>query len=75
MATDKYTSNQLKVLMDHPAWESLLKVLAERLRALEHEGVTGQNEFETLRSLHVKNGKIAGLTDFFNDVERGAYEQ
>lgn len=74
MAMDKHTSSQLKSMMTDPRFDLLVLLVAERIRKLEQEPITGQNEFETLRSLHTIRGKITGLKEFFDDLERGAYE-
>lgn len=58
-------------LADKPGWEALLKLVAMTINDLNSRQVSGQNEFETLRSLHMREGQVKGLTEFFDGIEKG----
>jgi hypothetical protein len=36
----------------------------------EASKITGQNEFETLRILHINQGKVEGVREFFEQLEK-----
>ncbi len=60
----------LKRLIQDDAWNVLMEQLQKRLDELNAEPITGQNAFEELRSLHMKQGRIDGIKQFFDDIER-----
>lgn len=71
---DKTQAAALKRLMATDAWSVLEQALDNRLMKLKKEEVNGSNEFETLRMLHKVQGKIEGLVEFFDDVEKLAFD-
>lgn len=61
----------IKRLMSEDGWDILTGILlASYVSRLRDEPITGMNEFETLRDLHTKQGKVEGLTEFFSNVEQ-----
>ena len=52
------------------SWDALMKAKEEYIAKNSIGSITGNSEFETLRELHTKQGKIQGVTDFFEDLER-----
>lgn len=74
MAINKAEISQLKLLMKESAWETLLRLLGEHMDAINAEDISGTNEFETLRMLHTNQGKVDGLKEFFDQLERKAFE-
>lgn len=68
---NKIDSGAVLALMEHKGWETLLKLVALTINELNSRPVTGTNEFETLRSLHVMEGKVEALEQFFNELEQG----
>ena len=68
---NKTETSQLIGIMDKPAWAALLKLVALTINDLNARPVSGQNEFETLRSLFRKEGKVEALTEFFNGIKNG----
>lgn len=74
MAYDKKKLTALiKRAVQDESWDAVMFVLDEHLKALNEEPVTGSNEFETLRSLHVKQGKIEGIKEFMEKLEKGEF--
>lgn len=67
-------SSALKRLMQTDAWDVVDQALANRVNKLRGEPVSGQNEFETLRMLHVHQGKVDGLIEFFDDLEKLVFD-
>lgn len=61
---------QLKGLIKTEVWDVLLKVLAQYIDDIEQQPVDGMNEFMTLKNLHTKQGKIEGIKEFFERIER-----
>ena len=58
-------------LKDMPGWQSLLKLAAATVNDLNARQVAGTNEFETLRSLFVREGRVSALKEFFDGIENG----
>ncbi len=74
MALKKEQFALLKAMMREPGWDVLLQCVAERINELNADKPTGQNAFETLRALHIREGKVDGLTEFFDKVEKNAFD-
>jgi len=70
----KTEASLIRKLMSDQGWELIQKTLANRIRDIQADKVVGTNEFETLRMLHSNQGKAEGLTEFFADLEKGAFE-
>lgn len=66
----------LRNLQEDAAWEVVLRMLKGRLEDLGAHayGIQGESEFTTLRALHKVQGAAEGLKQFFEDLERGAFE-
>lgn len=71
---NKAEASQIKQLMNENGWEILTRYLAEYIEKKNSEKITGQNEFETLRTLHERQGCVDGLTDFFEQLDKKAFE-
>ena len=57
--------------MDKPGWSCLMKLVAMTISDLNSRKTSGTNEFETLRSLFTREGRVSALEEFFNDLEQG----
>ncbi len=68
---NKNESSQVLTIMDKPGWEALMKLVALTINDLNSRSAGGSNAFETLKSLHLREGKVAALEEFFNDLEKG----
>lgn len=68
---NKTDTGQLMGMMGKPGWEVLLKLVSMTIGELNSREIPGQNEFETLRALHTRQGKVDGLKEFFNGIENG----
>lgn len=66
---------KLKNLMTTDTWDILIKMLNRRVAELYQDPITGRDSFETLRALHMREGRIDGLLKFFDDLEIGASNQ
>ena len=62
-------SAQVMKIMDTEGWNMLMKLVAMTVSELNARVSAGSNAFEVLRSLHTREGKVAGLTEFFNSLE------
>lgn len=62
-------SAALLTIMEKPGWDVLLKLLSITVSELEGRKATGENEFQVLRSLFTREGKIEGLKEFFNSMD------
>ena len=69
----KIESALLKDLMRSDGWEFVLRLLGTRIDDLRAKPVVGQNAFEVLRSLHLRDGGVDELKSFFDYLENGAF--
>lgn len=58
-------------MMETPGWGALMKLVATTINELNAREVTGQNEFEIIRSVFIREGRVGALKEFFNDIENG----
>lgn len=65
---------RLSVLLKNDSWEVLEKYVAFYLSAIREEDVQGTNEFETLRMLHISQGKAKGVEELFDLLEKEAFK-
>lgn len=66
--------SQIKALIKDEKWESILAFLQETIEKHQGENVIGTTEFETLKLVFMKEGRIQGLKDFFDQLERHGFE-
>ena len=71
---DKLKSNQLKALARTEQWDALISFTEEVIRKWQDENVIGLTEFDTLRLLFTRDGKVAGLKEFFKFLEENSYK-
>lgn len=69
MAHSKAEASAIRTIMQGAGWEVIVKLHGEKIEKLRAEKVTGTNEFETLRALHIREGKVEALTEFFEELE------
>lgn len=74
MALSKTEISQLKELTKENGWDVLMKYLGQYIEETNGIEINGQNAFETLRMLHTNQGKVSGVTEFFDRLERKAFE-
>lgn len=75
--TEKLSSadkTRIKQLMKTDEWDSVVKFFAIKIDAWRTEKIVGTNEFETLKNLHSREGKVDGLEEFMNQLEQQAFE-
>lgn len=65
---------RIKQIMKTDDWESIIKFFGIKIESWRAEKVTGTSEFEELRMLHTNQGKVDGLTEFMDQLERQAFE-
>ena len=68
---NKTESAAVMKIMGEAGWSSLMKLVLMTISDLNSRKVSGMNEFETLRSLFIKEGRVSGLEEFFKDLEDG----
>ena len=74
MTLNKLQKSQIKAWMQEESYGAVNQFLGERLNEIGNQEITGSNEFETLKALHQKQGSIQALRDFFNDLDKQAYD-
>ena len=70
---DKLKSNQLKALARTEQWEALTSYVDEVIKRWQDENVIGSTEFETMKLLIMREGKISGLREFFKYLDENSY--
>jgi len=66
---------QARSLMKDARWDAILRFSALKLEQWRSESVTGTSAFEELRAMHKRDGKIEGLVEFLDQIERQAFEE
>jgi hypothetical protein len=70
---DKLSQNQLKALARTEQWEALTSYVDEVIKRWQDENVIGATEFETMKLLFMREGKISGLREFFKYLDENSY--
>ena len=70
---DKLLQNQLKALARTEQWEALTSYVDEVIKRWQDENVIGATEFETMKLLFMREGKISGLREFFKYLDENSY--
>ena len=70
---DKLKSNQIKALARTEQWEALTSYVDEVIKRWQDENVIGATEFETMKLLFMREGKINGLREFFKYLDENSY--
>jgi hypothetical protein len=71
---DKHQGALFKRLMQEEGWAVLEQALANRIARLQAQPISGTTAFESLRALHTRDGKVEGLREFFDDIEKMAFD-
>lgn len=67
---DKLQKSKLKNLMSGDDWDLIELLVARKVAELNAQPITGTNAFETLRALHIKEGKVQSLQLFLDELEQ-----
>ena len=70
---DKLSQNKLKALARTEQWEALTSYVDEVIKRWQDENVIGATEFETMKLLFMREGKISGLREFFKYLDENSY--
>ena len=70
---DKLKSNQIKALARTEQWEALISYVDEVIKRWQDENVIGATEFDTMKLLFMREGKIIGLREFFKYLDENSY--
>jgi hypothetical protein len=72
----KTEASMIRSIHTEPGWNVIVRMLGQRIEELGARAgsVQGETEFQTLRALHRAQGGIEELKQFFEDLERGAFE-
>lgn len=71
---NKQQKAQIKSIQQDARWDAVVRFLALKLAQWREEGINGQTAFEELRALHKRDGKVEGITEFFDQMEQQAFE-
>ncbi len=70
----KAEKSQIKALMREPGWSAFLRFVALKTGQWKEAAISGKDAFETLRALHSRDGKVDGVTELLDEMERSALE-
>lgn len=65
---------QIQTLAKDERWDALIKFVELKLEQWRGEEVAGPSAFEELRAMHKRDGKIAGVLELFEQIEKKAYD-
>jgi len=71
MPLDNITKRKLDKILRSDEFDALVKLYGETIDKWREQNVIGKDEFETLKLLFIKEGKIQGLREFFEIIESG----
>jgi hypothetical protein len=71
---NKAQQGQIKSIMGDARWDSVIRFMALKLDQWRSEAINGSSAFEELRSLHKRDGKVEGVVELFDQMERQAFE-
>ena len=71
---NKLQKSQIKGWMQEESYAAVYQLYQNRIAEIRAEEITGLNEFETLRTLHKNQGRVEALMQFFEDLEKQAYD-
>jgi hypothetical protein len=75
MATlTKAEKSQLKMMMREPGWNALLRFAALKTSQWKESAIEGKTAHQELRALHKRDGKVEGVTELLDELERTALE-
>jgi len=66
---DKLSKSQIKAVLNDQRFDGIVKFYDEFVQRIKEENVIGDNEFDTLKKVFVREGKLIGLKDFFDQLE------
>ena len=66
--------SKLKAFVKDDIYDLLMKLVYERVAQWNTDRPSGTNAFETLRAMHIRDGKVDGLTEFFSDLEKNGFD-
>ena len=74
MTLNKMEKSLIKGLMRENGWSALLKFVAMKTEQWQEQAITGTTAFEELRALHTRDGKVNGVKELFEEMERSALD-
>jgi hypothetical protein len=63
------TRKQLNRILHSDDFEAVIKLSAEIMDKWHNDNVIGKDQFETLKLLFIREGKLQGLREFLNALE------
>ena len=72
MALNKLQREQIKGIMQQPGWEALIVFTGLMINKWNDEEVKASDEFNTIWNMAHKTGKINGIKEYFDILDREA---
>lgn len=70
MSITKAERTLIRKLMRDDGWTALLSFVAMKVDSWKDAGISGRTAFEELRMLHTRDGKIQGVKELFDEIDR-----
>ena len=71
---NKIQKSQIKEIMQRPGWEALIVFTGQMIDKWRADEVKSSTEFDTLWRLATQKGKVDGINEFFNVLDREVLE-
>jgi len=65
-------ASRIKSLMENENYEALLEIATKLLEQIAEENTIGREEFETLKLVFLREGKLQGIKTFLNKLDQVA---
>lgn len=65
---------RLKSLLKGEVWDLVMKFAGLKIKQWQADAVSGENAFQELRALHKRDGKVDGLNEFLEQLEKQQFE-
>lgn len=72
---NKAQQAQVRSLMKEDRWDAVMRFVALKIDQWRTQKISGNSEFETLRDLFTRDGKVEGVLEVFDQLERQAFEE
>lgn len=70
----KAEKSQIRAFMREKGWGSVMRFVGMKIDQWKEQPITGQSAYEELKALHTRDGKVSGVLELFDEMERTVTE-
>lgn len=70
----KAEKSQIRAFMKERGWGSVMRFVGMKIDQWKEMPITGNDAFTELRALHTRDGKVSGVLELFEEMERTVTE-